>query len=58
MNTATPCDVSAVSWDLPVLSGDFTRCDAAQAFNTAAQLGLVTGALVVFLMAIVAFRGR
>lgn len=52
------CDVSEVSWDVPQLSGGFTSCDMAHAFNSSVNIALVALGLIVFSLAIIAFKGR
>lgn len=42
----------------PHLTGEFTRCDIAEAANAGFTYAFVVSVLVVFLLAMIAFRGK
>lgn len=45
-------------WVVPVLTGDFTRCDVAQVANLAMNVGLLVAGFVVFSLGVLVYRGR
>lgn len=44
-------------WDMPTLTGEFTRCDVAHAANSAFGFAFIVSVVVIVLLAIIAFRG-
>lgn len=54
MSCPSPGD--GLTW--PTLSGDFTRCDLVDAANAGFTFAFVVSVVVVFLLAIIAFRGK
>lgn len=52
------CIVEPVSWVVPVMSGEMTLCEQAQAITTMSHIGVLAAGLTIFLLAIIAFRGR
>lgn len=52
------CPPVADPWTVPTLEGNFTRCDIAAYANTGFDYAFVVSVVVIFLLAIIAFRGR